>query len=339
MSGQQIYTAACQSCHAADGTGAAQSHVGFRDALPDFTDCSYNSREAAQDWFAVVHRGGPVRRFSRNMPAFGEALTDDQIERVVAYVRSLCSDASWPRGELNLPRAIDTEKAFPEDEYVVSHGYVRDAGTHYSTTTLLYEKRFGARNQWELALPLAFQYADTSWSGIHIGDVELALKRALFHNGDAGYIVSAGAEVILPTGDRERGYGSGTVIYGGYIAAAQALPANFFLQMQGGAEFPALRSRADRIGYGRAVFGTTVFALGRAFSPMAEIVAERPLNVPGAKTETAWIPQMQIALSRRQHILGSVGVRLPISDRAFRPREIVAYVLWDWFDGGLFTGW
>ena len=339
--GIQLYMAACQSCHGADGRGAAIAHVGFSDPLPDFTDCSYASREAAQDWETVVSRGGPVRRFSRRMPAFGTALSAHEIERVVDYVRSLCSDHSWPRGELNLPRSLETEKAFPEDETVVTGSHVKEAGSRNFTSTLIYEKRFGARNQWELAVPLAVQQqSDERWSGVHMADVELALKRALIHNGDRGYIVSAGAELILPTGDRERGFGDGTLVYGGYLLAAQAFPANFFLQMQGGAEFPVKKEMREQEGYARAVFGTTIFTLGgRSISPMAEIVTSRPLNVAGATTTIDWIPQMQLALTRRQHILASVGLRLPISDRATRPRELVAYVLWDWFDGGFFTGW
>ena len=40
------------------------------------------------------------------MPAFGDALTDEQIEGLVHYLWSLCSDKQWPRGDLNFPRAI-----------------------------------------------------------------------------------------------------------------------------------------------------------------------------------------------------------------------------------------
>ncbi len=339
LTGRQLYVAACQSCHGTDGRGAPLAHVGFSDPLPDFTDCSYASREAAQDWQTVVRHGGPVRRFSRRMPSFGAALSAQEIDRVVDYVRTLCTDQTWPRGELNLPRSMETEKAFPEDETVVTGSYMNHAGVRDVTSTIVYERRIGARNQWELAVPFALQQSgDNRWSGIHVADVEVALKRALIHDADRGYILSAGAELILPTGNRQRGFGDGTLVYGGYLLAAQALPANFFLQMQAGAEFPVKQERREKEGYARAVVGTTTFALGgRSLSPMAEIVTSRPIN--GAATTADWIPQIQFAITRRQHILGNIGLRLPITDRATRPREIVAYVLWDWFDGGLFDGW
>jgi len=53
------------------------------------------------------------------MPAFGAAVTDDGISAVVDYLRGFCRDLpAWPLGELNLSRALFTEKAFPENEVV-----------------------------------------------------------------------------------------------------------------------------------------------------------------------------------------------------------------------------
>jgi hypothetical protein len=58
-SGESVYRAACAACHALDGRGAPQLTVGFDVPLPDFTDCRFNSRERAADWFATSHDGGP----------------------------------------------------------------------------------------------------------------------------------------------------------------------------------------------------------------------------------------------------------------------------------------
>ena len=51
------------------------------------------------------------------------------------------------------------------------------------------------------------------------------------------------------------------------------------------------------------------------------------------------VPQMQVTLSKRQHIMASGGVRLPLNEREGRSRQILVYLLWDWFDGGVFSGW
>src|SRR5262245_13651218 len=121
-SGEEIYRQACAACHNVDGAGQPQSVVGFElplpngHELPDFTDCATNTVEPLADWVAVAHRGGPIRALDRHMPAFGDALSADQIERAVKYIWTFCDDPSWPRGDLNLPRAFFTEKAFPEKD-------------------------------------------------------------------------------------------------------------------------------------------------------------------------------------------------------------------------------
>jgi hypothetical protein len=74
------------------------------------------------------------------MPAFGEALTEDEIQQTISYIRSLCADRSWPRGELNLPRPLVTEKAFPENEAVFSTTIVGGDSAAFENE-VLYEQR------------------------------------------------------------------------------------------------------------------------------------------------------------------------------------------------------
>jgi hypothetical protein len=48
---------------------------------------------------------------------------------------------------------------------------------------------------------------------------------------------------------------------------------------------------------------------------------------------------MQVSLSKRQHILASVGVQFPVNNTMGRSTQVLFYVLWDWFDGGWREGW
>ena len=57
----------------------------------------------------------------------------------------------------------------------------------------------------------------------------------------------------------------------------------------------------------------------------------------GAEAEWDVVPQMQVSLSKLQHILISVGVRVPVNGD--RKPQLLTYFLWDWFDGGLFEFW
>jgi len=50
------------------------------------------------------------------------------------------------------------------------------------------------------------------------------------------------------------------------------------------------------------------------------------------------VPQVQVTLSRREHVRGSVGVKVPVTNTD-RPVQVMFYVLWDWFDGRLVDGW
>jgi mono/diheme cytochrome c family protein len=339
-SGQQLYQAACAACHGSDGRGAAQAATGLETPLPDFTDCRFASREPAAEWMAVVHEGGTVRGFSELMPAFGEALSDDEIQKVVSYLRSFCRDRAWPRGELNLPRPLITEKAFPEDEAVLTTSIATE-GPGAVTNEFLYERRFGARNQIELSLPFnAVSVGNGGWRG-GVGDIALGYKRALFHRLESGSIFSVGGEVILPTGNKNYGLGKGFTVFEPFVAFAQILPSDGFFHFQGGIEVPTASNRGAKETFWRAAVGRT-FAqkkgFGRAWSPMMEVLGGRELET-GARAEWDLVPQMQVTLSTRQHIMLSVGIRVPMNNAGPRPTQLMFYLLWDWFDGGLRDGW
>src|ERR1041385_37630 len=118
--GEEMFRAACVSCHGPDGKGQPQSVLGFEPpaTFPDFTDCAVSSSEKHYIWLAIIHGGGRIRGESHIMPAFGEVFTDAEINRIVQYLHSLCAEPRWPRGNLNFPRAFFTEKAYPESETV-----------------------------------------------------------------------------------------------------------------------------------------------------------------------------------------------------------------------------
>jgi hypothetical protein len=307
--------------------------------VPDFTDCSFASREPDADWFAIAHDGGPVRAFDRMMPAFGEALSEEEIQAILGYVRTLCGDPSWPPGELNLPRAMFTEKAYPEDEAVWTTGVAAE-GAGSVENEFIYEKRFGARNQIEVVIPFGFHDREEgSWVG-GLGDVAVGLKRAVFHRVATGTIFSLAGEVILPTGNADKGFGSGVIRFEPFVTFGQVLPRDGFLQIQAGAELPTDRKRVDPEAFWRGAVGKTFTEgrFGRAWSPMVEVLGARDL-VSGAAMEWDVVPQFQVTLNTRQHVMANVAARLPLNDSSTRDTQILVYLLLDWFDGGLFDGW
>jgi mono/diheme cytochrome c family protein len=340
--GEDIFKAACIGCHGPGGKGQPQSTLGFEPpaTFPDFSDCNGSTREKTYDWRATIHGGGRARGFVEIMPSFAEALNAEQIGKVVQYLRDQCPEKQWPLGELNLPRSLVTEKAFPEDEYVLTSSVKAD-GPGEVASALIYEKRFGARNQLEFAVPFSFIHQENaSWVG-GIGDFVLGYKRTLIANRRSGSILSLQGEVALPTGNKTRGLGSGFTLFETFAAFGQILPKRSFIQIQTGAELPADTEKAPRAGFFRTSIGKT-FAqnqgFGRIWTPMIEFLADRDFE-SGARTNWDLVPQMQVSLSKRQHVLANFGVLTPANNRTGRSTQLVFYVLWDFFDGGLREGW
>ena len=337
--GEQIYRSTCAGCHGGDGRGAPTTTVGFDVPLPDFSDCNFASREANPDWTAIVRDGGPVRGFTRIMPAFRDLLTPDQIRNVIVYLRHFCQDRRWPRGELNVPLASVTEKAFPEDELVLTND-VNTRGPALIENHAIVEKRFGARDQLELDVPFGFlRRPGHSWAG-GLGDLSVAEKHVFTGNLESGRIVSALGGFVLPTGNEAVGLASGTTSFEAYLLGAQLLPGRGFLQVQGGAEVPFDRSRATASAAWSAALGSTIpfSRITRIWSPMLEVAGTRDL-VSDASVMWSVVPQFQISLSALQHVRASLGLDIPLTQRASRSTQLRFYVLWDTYDGPLFSGW
>jgi mono/diheme cytochrome c family protein len=339
--GKQIYEAACMACHGRDGKGTPKSTAGFQkpDSFPDFTRCDQTTAELNTDWKAVIVHGGPFRGFSQIMPSFGEALRNDQIDKVIEYLRGFCENPHWPRGELNLPRALITEKAYPEDE-VANTTTFNAQGAAGLTNETVYEQRVGVKNQIEVTVPFTFQNQNHTWYG-GFGDSSLGVKRELFSSLHSGSILSLDGEVAFPTGNKNHGLGTGVTTFETFAAYGQLLPANFFVQFQGGAELPTHTEIVPQSLFWNTVLGQSYGqdkGLGRLWSPMVEFLADRDLTT-GAQTNWDVLPQFQVTISKRQHIRADVGVRIPAGNTAGRQVQILFYVLWDWQDGKLTEGW
>jgi cytochrome c6 len=80
-SGKDTFTAKCVMCHAEDGTG---SQMGRTLKVP-------NLRSALIQKKSNVELTQVISQGKANMPAFGAALSDDEVKEVIAYVRTLAS--------------------------------------------------------------------------------------------------------------------------------------------------------------------------------------------------------------------------------------------------------
>jgi mono/diheme cytochrome c family protein len=339
MTGEQLFKNACVACHGADGKGQPRDVRGFETEPPDFTDCHLTTPEADLDWNSIIHLGGRARSFNRMMPSFADELDDREIAKIIGYLRTFCTERGWPRGDLNLPRPFVTEKAFPENEAVLTTTIVasHDKGV---SNDFLYEHRVGKRGQYEINVPLAFQQGTGGTWAAGVGDISAAYKHVLADSFEHGAIVSAGGEIKFPTGRASKSLGGGVAVFEAFGAFSKTIGSDGFLHVHAGVGAPSDTAKAPKEVFWRAALGRSFMEhrYGRAWTPMVEVLAAREIM---AKAEPEWdlLPQMQVSLSDRQHILFNLGVRVPVNERASRGTSVLAYFLWDWFDGSLFDGW
>jgi mono/diheme cytochrome c family protein len=335
-----VYRFACRGCHGPDGRGMPPSTTALPLPLPDFTDCNFAAREPDSDWLAIIHEGGPARGFDPLMPAFGEALSMQEMELALAHLRTFCADRhAWPGGNLNLPRTLFTEKAFVEDEVVVTASIAAE-GDPTISSKVVYEKRFFSKGQFELVVPLGFKKPEGEDWTTGLGDVVLGWKQVLFHSLGSGSILAASGEIILPIGDEGGGFGKGVTVIEPFVSFGQVLRGDSFIQAQAGIELPTDTAKAAQEAFWRVAAGKS-FAQnrwGRTWTPMVELLGFKELE-DGQEAHYDLVPQFQVTLSQRQHIMANVGVRIPLDKPGTRSTQVAFYLLWDWFDGGLRDGW
>lgn len=75
-----LYKAKCASCHGADGK--ADTPIGKKMGVKSFTDADV-AKNTDQNWFEVTKKG------KGKMPGYDGKLTDDQINDLVKYIRTL----------------------------------------------------------------------------------------------------------------------------------------------------------------------------------------------------------------------------------------------------------
>jgi hypothetical protein len=135
--------------------------------------------------------------------------------------------------------------------------------------------------------------------------------------------------------------GKGTTIFEPFLTAGFALPSDSFIQLQGGVELSADTEKASNEAFYRAVVGKTFTQgrFGRSWTPMLEILAGSEFGDEGTEYKLDLLPELQVTLNTRQHIMANFGVRFPVTEAESRDTQILFYLLWDWYDGGFFDGW
>jgi mono/diheme cytochrome c family protein len=92
--GERVYYRYCADCHGGDGRGSWRAAL-FVLRPGDLTD-SARMRQHSDAYLHELIKSGGAPLGKPGMPGFAFHLTDEQIEAVIAYVRTLPARASTP---------------------------------------------------------------------------------------------------------------------------------------------------------------------------------------------------------------------------------------------------
>jgi len=84
------YADTCAKCHGAAGKGDGPKAADLKTTMPDLSDCAKMSKITDDEMFKELKEGGAAVGKSKFMIAYGDAMEDDDIKAMVAYVRTLC---------------------------------------------------------------------------------------------------------------------------------------------------------------------------------------------------------------------------------------------------------
>jgi mono/diheme cytochrome c family protein len=87
--GKKLYGQFCVTCHGESGKGDGAAAAALNPKPRDHTDKEYMSKLSDDDMLKVIKNGGASVGKSPLMPPWGASLKDDQIQDIIAYVRTL----------------------------------------------------------------------------------------------------------------------------------------------------------------------------------------------------------------------------------------------------------
>jgi mono/diheme cytochrome c family protein len=87
--GKKLYGQFCVTCHGESGKGDGAAAAALNPKPRDHTDKEYMSKMSDDDMLKVIKNGGASVGKSPLMPPWGASLKDNQIQDIIAYVRTL----------------------------------------------------------------------------------------------------------------------------------------------------------------------------------------------------------------------------------------------------------
>lgn len=99
-----LYETHCAICHGPSGKGDGPGARIIRQPMTDFTDPTAMRRASDRFLFEIIKKGSSQFGRSNAMPSWGMKLSDEEIQALVAYIRSLAPRTSaGPQDRKEMP--------------------------------------------------------------------------------------------------------------------------------------------------------------------------------------------------------------------------------------------
>lgn len=85
------FSDSCAGCHGASGKGDGPKAAKLSVKVGDLTDCAKMGKVSDDVLLKVIKEGGPAANLNKAMTPFGDALEDNEIKGLVAYIRHFCA--------------------------------------------------------------------------------------------------------------------------------------------------------------------------------------------------------------------------------------------------------
>jgi mono/diheme cytochrome c family protein len=90
ITAEQMFEDTCARCHGPQGFGDGSDGTTLATHPRNFHDCNLMAKDSDDKVFEEIKGGSVSIGRSNDMPAWGAALTDDEIRGLLAYVRNFC---------------------------------------------------------------------------------------------------------------------------------------------------------------------------------------------------------------------------------------------------------
>jgi mono/diheme cytochrome c family protein len=85
-----LFQELCSVCHGVGGKGDGPSARGLEPKPADFTNCKAMAKDSDEVLLKIIKGGAQSVGRSTVMPAWGEALSEQQIDELIIFIRGLC---------------------------------------------------------------------------------------------------------------------------------------------------------------------------------------------------------------------------------------------------------